>query len=144
MRGQKLPFVLDEAGASSSRGAGISQHFAREGTTFRELARETNAVLDGLHRLEPVGPGQGAGKLIAQQIADGNLDGLFTLLSQSQLSHLAHSSHPPLYALTRLRHAVETALAASTSADDTGETKGALYPYPHMLSQQFFLVTEGF
>ena len=153
MRGQKLPFADDEAlrasGRSASGRGGVTfRELAREGTLFRELARETN----GLEGQQPVGPGQGAGKLIAQQIADGNLDGLFTLLSKSQLSHLARSSHPPLYALTRLRHAVETALAASATVDESkgggglsgGLSGGGLYPHPHMLSHQFFLITEGF
>ena len=91
----------------------------------------------------------------------GHFDGLHTLLSTSQLSHLSQSNHPPLYALTRLRHAVEAALVtpaetASAVATPAARQDGAssptdesaeltfLYPHVAFLSHRLFGVTESF
>ena len=43
----------------------------------------------------------------------GDYGGMHSLLSPSQLQHLGQSHHPPLYALSRLRHTVELCLENS-------------------------------
>jgi hypothetical protein len=54
------------------------------------------------------------------------------LLSPSQLWHLAHSKHAPLYALCRLRVAVDACVRASTRRHSDG------------LERNLFDITEGF
>ena len=54
------------------------------------------------------------------------------LLSPSQLWHLAHSKHAPLYALCRLRVAVDACVRASTRRHSDG------------LERNLFEITEGF
>ena len=93
-----------------------------------------------------------SGPLSRPRAGKGRFDALFTLLSRSQYAQLKESTHSPLYALTRLRHAVETALITPvsvpcTTAEDGGSTNARckqylIYPHPHMMSHSLFGVTE--
>ena len=93
-----------------------------------------------------------SGPLSRPRAGKGRFDARFTLLSRSQYAQLKESTHSPLYALTRLRHAVETALITPvsvpcTTAEDGGSTNARckqylIYPHPHMMSHSLFGVTE--
>ena len=66
-------------------------------------ARRLDALRASGPMLDDGGGGGGGGGC-------GELDGLYQLLTAAQIKHLAGSAHPPLYAVGRLRAAVERAV----------------------------------
>ena len=74
---------------------------------------------------------------------NGRDDGLYKLLTPSQLAHLSHSTHPPLYAMTRLRYAVEVALSPPILPPSRRAQQHQAELRSHAMAQQLFSVTES-
>lgn len=60
------------------------------------------------------------GHKIEAMMARGQFDGLYSLLSSHQLANLAQASHPPLYAIMRLRRSVDVAIGATVEYSAAG------------------------
>ena len=73
----------------------------------------------------------------SSQAQEGEQEGLHRLLSAAQLSHLAQSSHPPMYAISRLRHAIEYALLLRAAPQHALSAQHAL-----AVSHELFGVTD--
>ena len=159
LRGQKLPFEpLEDEGDENS----IADARARV-----EPRTEHKHKPSAVPMSPNIRPTDGD---VAYDMGITRFVGLSNLLTRSQLAHVAQSTHPPLYALTRLRHAVEAALhttvpkaagsgsgdCMSSGARSSCGVRGSmssggehveyvsLYPHVGTLSRSLFYVTEGF
>lgn len=98
--------------------------------------------------------------MFRRDLEHGKFDGLLTLLGKPSLVNLAQSTHPPMYALLQLRHAIEAALITpaiertSQHGDDdamrrqhkfTGGGGRGIYNYAHVavLADKLFDVTAS-
>ena len=108
LRGQKVPVTRDGDGGLDPMAAAAKRQAGRTGPADKSTGAgaAASAAPQCEHR----------GRLRElDHLATGAVDygGMHILLSPSQLQHMGQSRHPPLYALSRLRHTVELCLENS-------------------------------